>query len=89
MDLEISFELKKPLPRGGQNQPATTSTVGYGEIKYIDGAAKRVTMPVALSNAIRAAEKIRMMERYGYSIFCDDIRNEPAASSRSSAVTTR
>ena len=30
MDLEISFELKKPLPKAGQNQPATTSTVGYG-----------------------------------------------------------
>ncbi len=51
MDMEISFELKKPAARAGQNQPATTSTVGYGEIKYINGAAKRVSMPVALSNS--------------------------------------
>lgn len=45
MDLEISFELKKPASHAGQNQPLhtqtmTTSTVRHGQIKYINGAAK-------------------------------------------------
>jgi transcriptional regulator with XRE-family HTH domain len=49
MDLEISFELKNPATEAGQNQPAqnqtmTTSTVRHGQIKYINGAAKQVTV---------------------------------------------
>jgi transcriptional regulator with XRE-family HTH domain len=49
MDLEISFELKEPVARAGQNQPVlnqpmTTSTVQYGQIKYINGGGKKVTV---------------------------------------------
>ena len=43
MDVEISFELKEPHPKAGQNQPMTTSTVGHGQIKYINGAPNRVS----------------------------------------------
>ena len=51
MDMEISFELKKPLPEAGQNQPMTTSTVGHGQIKYINGAAKRVSVRALPANS--------------------------------------
>ena len=51
MDMEISFELKKPVTEAGQNQPATTSTVGHGEIKYINGSAKRVSLSVTPANS--------------------------------------
>jgi transcriptional regulator with XRE-family HTH domain len=51
MDLEISFELKKPAAEAGQNQPMTTSTVGHGQIKYINGAAKRVSMLAVPANS--------------------------------------
>jgi transcriptional regulator with XRE-family HTH domain len=51
MDMEISFELKKPVTNAGQNQPMTTSTVGHGQIKYINGAAKRVSMLPAPANS--------------------------------------
>jgi hypothetical protein len=44
MDMEISFELKKPQAKAGQNQPMTTSTVGHGQIKYIKGGGKRVSI---------------------------------------------
>jgi hypothetical protein len=49
--MEISFELKKPVTNAGQNQPMTTSTVGHGQIKYINGAAKRVSMLPAPANS--------------------------------------
>ena len=57
MDMEISFELKEATTSAGQNhlvqtqpmqnelvqnQSTTTSTVGHGQIKYINGAIKRV-----------------------------------------------
>ena len=51
MDMEISFELKKPHPKAGQNQPMMTSTVGHGQIKYINGAAKRTSMLPAQANS--------------------------------------
>ena len=51
MDMEISFELKKPHPKAGQNQPMTTSTVGHGQIKYINGAAKRVSVHTVPANS--------------------------------------
>lgn len=56
MDLEISFELKKPATEAGQNQsiqnqPMTTSTVRHGQIKYIDGAAKRVSVHAIPANS--------------------------------------
>ena len=40
MDMEITFELKKPVVEVGQNQPVTTSTIGHGQIKYIDGGRR-------------------------------------------------
>jgi transcriptional regulator with XRE-family HTH domain len=56
MDLEISFELKKPATEAGQNQPVqnqttTTSTVRHGAIKYINGAAKQVSVLAVLANS--------------------------------------
>ena len=51
MDMEISFELKKPHPKAGQNQPMTTSTVGYGQIKSIHGAAKRISVRAVPANS--------------------------------------
>ena len=55
MDLEISFELKKPAVEAGQNQPIqnqtmTTSTVRHGEIKYINGAARPAPVHATLAN---------------------------------------
>lgn len=54
MDLEISFELKKPSAEAGQNQPVqamTTSTVRHGQIKYINGAAKQVSVHAVPANS--------------------------------------
>jgi len=55
MDMEISFELKEPMARAGQNQPIlnqamTTSTVQYGQIKYINGGVKQVSVFTAPAN---------------------------------------
>ena len=44
MGMEISFELKQPMARAGQNQPMTTSTVRHGQIKYINGGGKQVSV---------------------------------------------
>jgi hypothetical protein len=60
---EISFELKKPVVEAGQNQPVTTSTVGHGQIKYIDGGRrsslcqKIVVSPIVSAEA--AAKSLR------------------------------
>ena len=61
MDMEISFELKKPAAKAGQNQPIqnqavqnqsmTTSTVSHGQIKYINGAAKGVSVLAVPANS--------------------------------------
>ena len=61
MDLEISFELKEPSAEAGQNQPiqnqalqdqaTTTSTVRHGQIKYINGAAKQVSVHAMSANS--------------------------------------
>jgi hypothetical protein len=51
MDMEIFFELKRPIAEAGQNQPMTTSTVGHGQIKYINGAAKRVSLLAVPANS--------------------------------------
>lgn len=56
MDLEISFELKKPAVNAGQNQPIqnqtmTTSTVRHGQIRYINGAAKPAAVHAAPANS--------------------------------------
>jgi hypothetical protein len=55
MDMEISFELKTPAAKAGQNQltlsqPMTTSTVQYGRIKYINGGGKQVSVSAAPAN---------------------------------------
>jgi hypothetical protein len=60
MDMEISFELKEAATKAGQNQSnqdlpnqnqfMTTSTVGHGQIRYINGAVKRViTRPINIT----------------------------------------
>lgn len=51
MDMEISFELKKPVAEAGQNQPVTTSTIGHGQIKYIDGGRRSAPLAQALAVA--------------------------------------
>lgn len=56
MDLEISFELRKPAVSAGQNQPIqnqtmTTSTVRHGQIRYINGAAKPAAVHAAPANS--------------------------------------
>jgi transcriptional regulator with XRE-family HTH domain len=51
MDLEISFELKKPVAKAGQNHPMMTSTVRHGQIKYINGAAKAVSVLAVPANS--------------------------------------
>jgi transcriptional regulator with XRE-family HTH domain len=50
MDMEISFELKKPITDFGQNQPATTSTVGHGQIKFINGGSNRNALLASLGD---------------------------------------
>ena len=62
MDMEISFELKAPTAKAGQNQltlhqPMTTSTVQYGQIKYINGGDKQVSVAVAPANPEPAQAK--------------------------------
>jgi plasmid maintenance system antidote protein VapI len=62
MDMEISFELKKPTAKAGQNQPIlnqamTTSTVQYGQIKYINGGGKQVSVFAAPANPETAQAK--------------------------------
>jgi hypothetical protein len=58
MDMEISFELKKPAAISGQNQPMTTSTVRHGQIKYINGAAKQVSvLAMPLNSELGPAKK--------------------------------
>lgn len=44
MDMEISFELRKPMYEAGQNQPVMTSTISHGQIKYIDGGKRNVSL---------------------------------------------
>lgn len=56
MDMEISFELKEPVTKAGQNHPLqnppmTTSTVSHGQIKYINGAAKLISVRTAPAKA--------------------------------------
>jgi transcriptional regulator with XRE-family HTH domain len=62
MDMEISFELKKPMAEAGQNQPIlnqamATSTVQYSQIRYINGGGKRVSVFAAPANPETAQAK--------------------------------
>nr|WP_246700220.1 helix-turn-helix transcriptional regulator [Rhodopseudomonas sp. WA056] len=36
MDMELSFELRQPERHAGQNEPVTTSTLSYGQIKVVN-----------------------------------------------------
>jgi transcriptional regulator with XRE-family HTH domain len=59
MDMEISFELKTPTAKAGQNQlthhqPMTTSTVQYGQIKYINGGGKQASVAPANPEPVQA-----------------------------------
>ena len=51
MDMEISFELKKPVASAGQNQPMTTSTVRHGQIKYINGSTRKISVVATPANS--------------------------------------
>jgi transcriptional regulator with XRE-family HTH domain len=58
MDMEISFELKKPVAKAGQNQPMTTSTLTHGQIKYINGGDRRISvLAVAANSELGQAKK--------------------------------
>jgi hypothetical protein len=58
MDMEISFELKKPAAKAGQNQPMTTSTLTHGQIKYINGGDRRISvLTVAANSELGQAKK--------------------------------
>lgn len=62
MDMEISFALKAPETNAGQNHPAenhpiTTSTVRHGQIKYINGTAKKI--PVCTAPAMLEPEQAK------------------------------
>ena len=46
MEMEISFELRKPMSEAGQNQPMTTSTISHGQIKYIYGGKREAGLPI-------------------------------------------
>jgi transcriptional regulator with XRE-family HTH domain len=52
LDMEVSFELKKQIVEAGQNQPAMTSTIEYGQIKYLNGGSKRSTPAAAQDGAV-------------------------------------
>jgi transcriptional regulator with XRE-family HTH domain len=56
MDMEITFELKKPVVEAGQNQPVTTSTIGHGQIKYIDGGRRSRACQTLAVSPIASAE---------------------------------
>jgi transcriptional regulator with XRE-family HTH domain len=56
MDMEITFELKKPVVEAGQNQPVTTSTIGHGQIKYIDGGRRSQSCQTIAVSPIVSAE---------------------------------
>ena len=51
MDMEISFELKKPAASAGRNQPMTTSTVRHGQIKYINGGIGKISVVATPANS--------------------------------------
>ena len=57
MDMEISFELKSPSASAGQNHPMTTSTVSYGQIRYIDGGVRKVSSPATNESDASARTK--------------------------------
>jgi hypothetical protein len=59
MGMEISFELKPPAVNAGQNQPTMTSTLSHGQIKYIDGGAKKTLGLMATGNSDSARAKRR------------------------------
>ena len=61
MDMEITFELKKPVVEAGQNQPVTTSTIGHGQIKYIDGGRRSQSCQTIAVSPIASAEAAKSL----------------------------
>jgi hypothetical protein len=50
--------LKKPVAKAGQNQPMTTSTLTHGQIKYINGGDRRISvLTVAANSELGQAKK--------------------------------
>jgi transcriptional regulator with XRE-family HTH domain len=56
MDMEISFELKKPAAEFGQNQTSTTSTIGHRQIKVIEGGRNRASLVILNGAQVEAAK---------------------------------
>jgi transcriptional regulator with XRE-family HTH domain len=54
MDMELSFELREPVAGVGQNEATTTSTISYGQIRFINGRNAAGSDPEALHTPNRA-----------------------------------
>lgn len=62
MDMEICFELKKPAAHPGQNEPVITSTLGYGEIKYVNAAVRRDRVTKGVPSQVDSREIVKSIE---------------------------
>jgi transcriptional regulator with XRE-family HTH domain len=59
MDLEISFELKKPAIEPGKNQASVTSTVQSSPIRVINGVRNR-GMPLTASDRCETTDRAKL-----------------------------
>jgi transcriptional regulator with XRE-family HTH domain len=59
LDMEIQFAVREPRIAAGQNQTSETSTVSYGQIKFIDGGSKQVSVPAASMTPSTAANVVK------------------------------
>jgi transcriptional regulator with XRE-family HTH domain len=62
MDMEIWFELKKPAAHPGQNEPVITSTLGYGEIKYVNASVRRNRVTKGAPSQANSGEIMKSIE---------------------------
>ncbi len=62
MDMEIWFELKKPAAHPGQNEPVITSTLGYGEIKYVNASVRRNRVTNGAPSQANSGEIMKSIE---------------------------
>jgi transcriptional regulator with XRE-family HTH domain len=60
MDLEISFELKKPAIEPGKNQTSATSTVQSSPIRVINGARNRGVPLAANSDRCETTDQAKL-----------------------------
>lgn len=59
LDMEIRFEVREPWIAAGQNQISETSTVSYGQIKFIDGGSKQGALPAASMTSSTAVNVVK------------------------------